>query len=42
MITIPKVAKILNILESGYRVIINDGKHGGQTVDHLHIHIIGG
>lgn len=29
-------------LDEGFRVVINDGKHGGQTVDHLHIHILGG
>ena len=26
----------------GYRLVINDGKHGAQTVYHLHIHVIGG
>lgn len=29
-------------LEDGYRVIVNTGENGGQTVPHLHIHIIGG
>jgi histidine triad (HIT) family protein len=29
-------------LGNGYRVVINTGKDGGQTVDHLHIHILGG
>jgi len=29
-------------LEAGYRVIINSGAEGGQTVSHLHVHIIGG
>lgn len=29
-------------LEKGYRVVINDGPDGGQTVDHLHLHILGG
>ncbi len=29
-------------LESGYRVVINCGPDGGQTVDHLHLHLLGG
>lgn len=30
------------IEKSGYRIVINCGMHGGQTVDHLHVHILGG
>ncbi|XP_049906741.1 histidine triad nucleotide-binding protein 2, mitochondrial isoform X3 [Epinephelus moara] len=29
-------------LKEGYRVVINDGKHGAQSVYHLHIHVLGG
>jgi histidine triad (HIT) family protein len=29
-------------LDKGYRVVINSGPDGGQTVDHLHLHILGG
>lgn len=29
-------------LENGYRVVINTGEHGGQTVPHLHLHLLGG
>ena len=29
-------------LEDGYRVVSNIRDHGGQTVDHLHFHILGG
>jgi histidine triad (HIT) family protein len=29
-------------LDNGYRVVINNGLDGGQTVDHLHLHILGG
>ncbi len=29
-------------LSGGYRVIINQGENGGQTVPHLHIHLLGG
>lgn len=39
--TIPKVAKKLG-LESGYRIINNCGKDAGQTVMHLHFHLLGG
>jgi histidine triad (HIT) family protein len=28
-------------LSQGYRVVVNAGPHGGQTVDHLHIHLLG-
>jgi histidine triad (HIT) family protein len=29
-------------LGNGYRVVINTGTNGGQTVDHLHLHVLGG
>jgi histidine triad (HIT) family protein len=29
-------------LQAGYRVVINNGPTAGQTVDHLHLHILGG
>ena len=29
-------------LADGYRVVINTGSHGGQTVEHLHLHVLGG
>jgi histidine triad (HIT) family protein len=29
-------------LERGYRVVISTGPDGGQTVDHLHVHVMGG
>jgi histidine triad (HIT) family protein len=29
-------------LESGYRLVINNGVHGGQAVYHLHLHLLGG
>lgn len=38
---IPQIAAKLGLTE-GYRTIINTGKDGGQTVFHLHIHIMGG
>lgn len=39
---IPKITEMLNIKEDGYRVITNIGENGGQTIKHLHFHIIGG
>lgn len=29
-------------LTNGYRLVINQGADGGQTVDHLHVHLLGG
>lgn len=40
--TIPKLAQQLGISPAGYRVVVNCGKNGGQSVDHLHFHILGG
>lgn len=37
-----EVAKIKGVSESGYRVIQNNGPDAGQTVYHLHVHILGG
>ena len=37
-----KVAKQLGVHEKGYRLIINEGVHGGKLVPHLHIHLLGG
>jgi len=36
-----EVAKQLN-LPNGYRLVINNGPDGGETVPHLHVHILGG
>ena len=37
-----KLAQELNCGENGARFVINAGRDGGQTVDHLHIHVLGG
>lgn len=29
-------------LEDGFRIVINNGKNGGETVPHLHVHVLGG
>ena len=36
-----KVAKKLELVE-GFRVVINNGRNGGETVPHLHVHLLGG
>jgi histidine triad (HIT) family protein len=37
-----RVARAVRIDHGGYRVVINTGDHGGQTVPHLHLHVLGG
>lgn len=37
-----KVARQEGIADSGYRLILNNGAHAGQTVFHLHCHVLGG
>ncbi|HZK79392.1 MAG TPA: histidine triad nucleotide-binding protein [Gemmatimonadaceae bacterium] len=37
-----KVAAQEGIDQSGYRTVINTRRDGGQTVDHLHLHVLGG
>lgn len=39
---IPELAKKEGIDQSGYRIINNCGADGGQTVGHLHFHLLGG
>lgn len=41
---IAEVARVARAegLTAGYRVVINTGRFGGQTVDHLHAHLLGG
>ena len=36
------VAKKKGIADSGYRFVVNTGAHGGQSVFHLHLHVLGG
>jgi len=41
LLTAAKMARKLK-LEEGYRVVINNGKYGGESVPHLHVHLLGG
>ncbi len=40
--TAVKLAKELNIADAGYRLVMNCNAGGGQTVFHIHIHLLGG
>lgn len=37
-----EIARTEGIADTGYRVVINNGPHGGETVPHLHVHLLGG
>lgn len=37
-----EVADLKGVAESGYRVIVNSGPDSAQTVQHLHVHVLGG
>jgi histidine triad (HIT) family protein len=42
LLTAAEIARRENIAPTGYRLVINNGPHGGETVPHLHIHLLGG
>jgi len=41
LLTAAEVARKLE-LAAGYRIVINNGKNGGEAVPHLHVHLLGG
>ena len=41
-LSLQKVAEIMQVTDTGFRVVTNIGPHGQQTVFHLHYHLIGG
>jgi len=41
ILTATKVARDLGVGESGYRVVINSGPDAGESVPHLHVHLLG-
>lgn len=40
--TLARIAREAGIASDGYRIVSNVGRWGGQTVDHLHLHLMGG
>ena len=41
ILTATKVTRDLGVSESGYRVVINSGPDAGESVPHLHVHLLG-
>ena len=42
MLLAAEVARLEGIEDTGYRTVLNTGKDGGQSVFHLHVHVLGG
>ena len=42
LLTATQIARTERLEPSGYRLVINCGRDGGQTVSHLHVHLLGG
>ncbi len=42
LLTAAAVARQLGLADSGFRLVINNGRDGGETVPHLHVHLLGG
>ena len=42
LLTSRKVAEAERVADSGFRVVINSNAEAGQSVDHLHLHVLGG
>ena len=42
MVVCAKMARERGIVDSGYRVVTNTGREAGQSVFHLHLHVLGG
>lgn len=40
--TAAEIARREGVAESGYRLVINNGRDGGEAVPHLHVHLLGG
>jgi histidine triad (HIT) family protein len=42
LLTAKQIAADLGLSETGFRLVINNGHNGGETVPHLHVHLLGG
>ena len=42
LVAAPGIARQLGVGESGFRLVINNGRDAGESVPHLHIHLLGG
>ncbi len=42
LVASPRIARDLGVFETGYRLVINHGHDAGETVPHLHVHLLGG
>lgn len=42
LLTAAKVARDVGLDRDGYRLVLNNGKNGGESVPHLHCHLLGG
>ena len=42
LLTAAEIARKLGLDKSGYRLVVNNGKDGGESVPHLHVHLLGG
>ena len=42
LLTAKHIAVTKDLKDNGYRLVFNTNAHGGQTVDHLHLHLLGG
>lgn len=42
MAAVPLIATQLGVANDGFRLVVNTKEHGGQTVNHLHIHLLAG
>jgi histidine triad (HIT) family protein len=42
LMVIQRIARDVGVATSGYRVVVNTGADGGQSVDHIHFHLLAG